>query len=88
LSCCPTPLANNATSKEQSLQGGFGPFVVRQFRTSVQVVVEGRKLQMLAAPLVPTESGKGTVDYLPASGKLLELRDESGQVLWSRFPGY
>lgn len=49
--------------------------------------VGDRKLQTLAAPLQLTESGSGTIDYLPTSGMLLELRHESGRVLWSRFSG-
>jgi hypothetical protein len=81
---------SDSARERRDLQGGVytrwvGPFAIRQFRNAVQVVVEGRKLQTLAAPLVPTESCQGTVDYLPTSGALLELRDESGQVLWSRF---
>jgi hypothetical protein len=83
---------SDAARERRDLAGGVftrwvGPFAVRQLRTAVQVVVDGRKLQTLAAPLQLTESGSGTVDYLPTSGMLLELRDESGQVLWSRFPG-
>jgi hypothetical protein len=85
-------MLQDAARERRDLAGGvftrwIGPFAVRQFRTVVQVVVDGRKLQTLAAPLELTESGSGTVDYLPTSGMLLELRDESGQLLWSRFPG-
>src|SRR5207245_1788933 len=84
-------MLQDAARERRDLAGGvftrwIGPFAVRQFRTVVQVVVNGRKLQTLAAPLELTESGSGTVDYLPTSGMLLELRDESGQVLWSRLP--
>ena len=85
-------MLQDAVRERRDLAGGvftrwIGPFAVRQFRTVVQVVVDGRKLQTLAAPLELTECGSGTVDYLPTSGMLLELRDESEQVLWSRFPG-
>jgi hypothetical protein len=83
---------SDSARERRDLAGGVftrwvGPFAIRQVRTAVQVVVEGRKLQTLAAPLVPSESCQGMIDYLPASGALLELRDESGQVLWSRFHG-
>jgi hypothetical protein len=83
---------SDAARERRDLAGGVftrwvGPFAVRPFRNAVQVVVDGRKLQTIAAPLEPTESGNGIVDYLSASGALLELRDGAGQVLWTRFPG-
>jgi hypothetical protein len=53
--------------------------------TSVRVVVGGRPLSGNAMSLISVDSGVGTVDYLPISGDLVEVRDESGQVLWSRF---
>ena len=56
---------------------------------NVAVVVNGRPLRAtVAKPLesiAPTETG--TVDYLPLSRTLLEVRDASGNVLWSRFEG-
>ena len=66
-----------------------GPFeinlITSRYGTAVQVVVGGRKLSnAVAHPLDSIQSGTGTVDYLPVSGELLEVRDESGQVLWSR----
>lgn len=57
-----------------------------KYGTTVNVVVEGRELSGSAPSLESIESGVGTVDYLPVSGDLIEVRDESGQVLWSRFP--
>jgi hypothetical protein len=67
----------------------IGPFSVKvtysKAGTSVQVVVGGRTLSGNAVSLMSIESGSGTVDYLPISGDLLEVRDESGEVLWSRF---
>jgi len=59
-----------------------------KYGLNVQVVVGGRALFAGHAPqLESIESAPGTVDYLPVSGDLLEVRDESGQVLWSRFAG-
>lgn len=53
----------------------------------VQLVLDGRSLKSVSAPpLESIGSLTGSVDYLPVSGDLLEVRDESGQVLWSRFP--
>ena len=57
-----------------------------KFGTRVQVVVGGRKLSSEIAPALESiESFAGGVDYLPISGDTLEVRDESGRVLWSRF---
>ncbi len=56
-----------------------------KYGTTVTVVVDGRELSGSAPSLESIESGVGTVDYLPISGDLIEVRDESGQVLWSRF---
>jgi hypothetical protein len=83
---------SDSSHERRDLEGGvfirwIGPFAVRRVRGAVQVVVDGRKLQTLFAALEPTESGTGTVDYLPTSGMLLQVRDGSGQLLWSRFPG-
>ena len=53
----------------------------------VQLLLDGRSLKSVSAPpLESIGSLTGSVDYLPVSGDLLEVRDESGQVLWSRFP--
>lgn len=67
-----------------------GPFSVKvnqgRYGTTVQVVVGLRALGSVnAPPLESIESGVGTVDYLPISGDLLEVRDQSGNVLWSKF---
>jgi hypothetical protein len=67
-----------------------GPFSVKviysKVGTSVRVVVGSRALPgVFAQPLESIASATGTVDYLPVSGDLLEVRDESGQLLWSRF---
>lgn len=52
----------------------------------IQVVIGGRKLENVTAPALESiESFTGGVDYLPVSGDTLEIRDESGHVLWSRF---
>ncbi len=53
--------------------------------TSVQVEAGGRKLSNLDAPaLYSIGSSSGTVDYLPVSGTVLEVRNEQGALLWSR----
>lgn len=66
--------------------GAFSIQVISsKYGTRVQVVVGGRKLTSEIAPALQSiESFTGGVDYLPVSGYLLEVRDESGRVLWSR----
>ena len=52
---------------------------------AVQVEIGGRKLSNVAASELKSDgSGIGSVDYLPVSGNLLEVRDQSGHILWSR----
>jgi len=54
--------------------------------TSMVVTVGGRALKgVCARPLESIDAAVGTVDYLPVSGDLIEVRDESGHVLWTRF---
>jgi MFS family permease len=86
-----------AAHEKRDLVGGVflrwsGPFTVRilsgRSGAGVQFHVAGRNLQLEnARPLYSIQSGNGAVDYLPASGTLMEVRDQSGQVLWSRFQG-
>jgi hypothetical protein len=78
----------------RDLAGGLyarwtGPFTTRMVYghglTSVQVEAGGRKLPTLVAPaLYSIGSSSGTVDYLPVSGTLLEVRNEQGALLWTR----
>ena len=86
---------HDAWQSRQDLAGGVfiratGPFSVRALPTRggilVVVAVAGRRLPGVLSPLLETvESGSGTVDYLPHSGVLFAIRDESDNVLWSRF---
>lgn len=67
-----------------------GPFSIRtttsKTGTYVQVVVDRRTLSKERAPTLENlEAGAGVVDYLPVSGELMAVRDESGAVLWERF---
>lgn len=69
-----------------------GPFTTRVVyvgtRGSKGFVVEagGRKLRTGAVRrLPPTGFNSGTVDYLPASNTLCEVRNEQGTLLWSLF---
>src|SRR5260370_5815685 len=80
--------------ERRDLAGGVflrstGAFSVKvtatKYGTTVNVVIDGRELSGSAPSLESIESGVGTVDYLPISADLMEVRDESGQVLWSRF---
>lgn len=84
-----------ASSVSRDLAGGVyvrwtGPFttrVVRDGRYSEGLVVEagGRRLEgVLPLRLLPTGFNSGTVDYLPASKSLLEIRNEQGALQWSR----
>lgn len=84
--------------EKRDLNGGLyvrwtGPFSVRVFRNrvgaSATVVVGGRSLRaVMAAPLQAIQEGTGTVEYLPVSGELLEVRGGSGEVIWSRLAGH
>jgi hypothetical protein len=79
----------------RDLAGGLyvrwtGPFTIQTVSghgfTSVQVEAGGRKLANLdPSALYPIGSISGTVDYLPVSRTVLEVRNEQGAVLWSRF---
>jgi hypothetical protein len=54
--------------------------------TYVDVIVGGRRLNSVHAPALESiGSAVGSVDYLSVSGVLLEVRDESGSVLCSKF---
>ena len=81
--------------KRRDLSGGTfirwtGPFSTRRSggaRSLPGVIfgVDGRDLwPEPSAPLYSIESGSGVVDYLPNSAKLLEVRDDAGNVLWTR----
>jgi hypothetical protein len=67
-----------------------GPFttrVVRDGRYSKALVVEagGRKLGgALPLRLLPIGLNSGTIDYLPASRSMFEVRNEQGSVVWTR----
>jgi hypothetical protein len=89
-------VVHGVRQERRDLLGGVfvrstGPFTVQvsqsRYGTSVRVVVGGRPLSGDARSLMSVDTGVGTVDYLPVSGDLIEVRDESGQVLWSRFAG-
>jgi len=67
-----------------------GPFATRVQRVKFGLVtvvsIDERKLAMdYSTSLQSVQSGTGQVDYLPSSGIVMEIRDESGHVLWSRF---
>ncbi len=69
-----------------------GPFTTRMVsvgsRVSKGFVVKagGRELASGAVlRLPPIGPNSGTVDYLPASGTLCEVRNEQGALLWSLF---
>lgn len=87
-------ILHSVGQERRDLAGGVflrstGAFSIKvtstKYGTTVNVVVDGRELSGSARSLESIESGVGTVDYLPISGELIEVRDESGQVLWSRF---
>jgi hypothetical protein len=83
---------SDARREGRDLAGGVftrwtGPFTTRPVKGTIQVVVDGRHLQTtIAPPLYSIKSAAGIVDFLPASGVLLAVRDESGQLVWSRLP--
>jgi len=94
----PAMMANLRQGSRELAEGVFtpyrGPFSVILYPSrigdnNVAVVVNGRPLRVtVAKPLesiATTETG--TVDYLPSSRTLLEVRDAEGRVLWSRFEG-
>jgi hypothetical protein len=81
----------------RDLAGGLfvrwtGPFTTRVVRIGIRgskgFVVEagGRELWSGSVyRLPPIGFNSGTVDYLPASATLCEVRDEQGTLLWSLF---
>jgi len=82
-------LASNDLARGVFLRAA-GPFATRVQRVKAGVVtivsIDERKLAMnFSTPLQSVLSGTGQVDYLPSSGIVMEIRDESGHVLWSRF---
>lgn len=68
-----------------------GPFTTRvvygsRYSKGFQVEAGGRKLESVAVQrLPPIGFNSGTVDYLPASKTVFEVRNEQGALLWSRF---
>ncbi len=83
---------SDASREGRDLAGGVftrwtGPFTTRPVKGTIQVVVDSRHLQTtVAPPLYSIKSATGIVDYLPISGVLLAVRDESGQLVWSLLP--
>jgi hypothetical protein len=83
---------SDASREGRDLAGGVftrwtGTFSTRPVKGTIQVVVDGRRLQTtIAPPLYSIKSATGIVDFLPVSGVLLAVRDESGQLVWSRLP--
>ena len=87
----------NSRLVRRDLAGGVyvrwtGPFTTRVVRIGTRgskgFVVEagGRKLGSGAVlRLPPIGLNSGTVDYLPASNTLCEVRNEQGALLWSLF---
>ena len=87
----------NARLVRRDLAGGVyvrwtGPFTTRVvnigYRGAKGFVVEagGRKLGSGAVlRLPPMVFSSGTIDYLPASNTLCEVRNERGALLWSLF---
>lgn len=83
-----------ATMEKRDLAGGAfvratGVFQVGVYTskgiTTTQVTIGGRIASGGRPQALETiVDAVGTVDYLPVSGELFEVRDESGQVLWSR----
>lgn len=68
-----------------------GPFTTRvvrvgRFSKGLEVEAGGRKLDgVVPLRLLRIGFNSGTVDYLPASKTLFEVRNEQGALLWSRF---
>jgi hypothetical protein len=89
---------SGARSVRRDLAGGVyvrwtGPFITRVVRVGLRgskgfmVEAGGRELWSGAGVqhLPPIGFNSGTVDYLPASNTLCEVRNEQGAVLWSLF---
>jgi hypothetical protein len=68
---------------------GTGPFSTRLYNIDrfegFVVHAGGRELSSDMLPPPPIGDNNGTVDYLPASNVLCEVRNEQGAVLWSLF---
>lgn len=87
-------IVRDAARERRDIAGGVfmrwsGPFSTRAVgrAAAAQVEVGGRKLATAPArALEYLGQTTGTVDYLPVSGLLLEVRDESGKVLYSALP--
>jgi hypothetical protein len=68
-----------------------GPFTTRvvygtRLSKGFEVEAGGRKLEsVVPRRLPPIGFNNGTVDYLPASKTVFEVRNEQGALLWSRF---
>jgi len=82
-------LASNDLARGVFLRAS-GPFATRVQHVKAGwvtiVSIDQRKLAMdFSTALQSVQSGTGQVDYLPSSGIVMEIRDESGHVLWSRF---
>ena len=84
-----------ASLVSRDLAGGVfvrwtGPFttrVVRSGRYSKALAVEagGRALEgALPLRLLPVGFNSGTIDYLPTSNSMFEVRNEHGSVVWTR----
>lgn len=66
-----------------------GPFTtrvvrVRRFSKALQVEAGDSKLEVVPLELIPVGFNSGTIDYLPASKTMFEIRNEQGALLWSR----
>jgi len=68
-----------------------GPFTTRvvwveayRKRKGLEVEAGGSKLGSVPLELLPIGYNSGTIDYLPASRHMLELRNDQGAVLWTR----
>jgi len=82
-------LASNDLARGVFLRAS-GPFSTRvqrvKFGWVTVVSIDERKLAMnYSTSLQSVQPGTGQVDYLPSSGTVVEIRDESGHVLWSQF---
>ena len=68
-----------------------GPFTTRvvrvgRFSKGLEVEAGGHKLGgVVELRVIPIGINSGTVDYLPASKMMFEVRNEQGVLLWSRF---
>jgi len=84
-------LASNDLARGVFLRAS-GPFATRVERVrfgmvTIVSIAERKLARDFAVSLRSVQSGTGAVDYLPSSGIVMEIRDESGQALWSRFAG-